>query len=102
MLKRSKNSNGIDEQDLRKFFRDITLNRVILTLQNDRDSNIRVYRSDDGWTVAVFNDCGDWDYIEWISSPSGREMIHTSLGGVHVAERFIKEQRIKPADCWKW
>ncbi len=27
----------------------------------------------DGWAVAVFNDCGEWDYLEWVKAPDGRE-----------------------------
>lgn len=26
----------------------------------------------DGWRVVVFNDCGDWDYIDSITAPDGR------------------------------
>ena len=27
----------------------------------------------DAWEVAVFNDCGEWDYLEWVKTPDGRE-----------------------------
>lgn len=24
-----------------------------------------------GWKFCVFDDCGEWDYFEWIESPTG-------------------------------
>lgn len=30
-----------------------------------------VCRASNGWTFTVFNDCGGWDYIEEIESPTG-------------------------------
>lgn len=26
-----------------------------------------------GWTITVFNDCGDWDYVDAARAPDGRE-----------------------------
>lgn len=25
----------------------------------------------EGWQLAIYNDCCEWDYIEWVHSPSG-------------------------------
>jgi hypothetical protein len=30
------------------------------------------YKTSDGWEMAVFNDAGEWDYVEWITAPDGR------------------------------
>lgn len=30
------------------------------------------WRTPDDWIVAVYNDCGEWDYLEWIESPDGQ------------------------------
>lgn len=27
-----------------------------------------------GWTICVFDDCHEWDYIEWAEDPSGRRI----------------------------
>lgn len=26
---------------------------------------------EDGWRITVFNDCGEWDYIDTVTSPAG-------------------------------
>jgi hypothetical protein len=30
------------------------------------------YLASDGWKLAVFDDAGEWDYLEWIESPEGQ------------------------------
>jgi hypothetical protein len=35
-------------------------------------SGIMEFRLGNGWKLAVFNDCYEWDYIEWVESPDGR------------------------------
>ena len=30
---------------------------------------VEVFRASNGWEIAIFNDCGEWDYIEWITAP---------------------------------
>ena len=30
----------------------------------------------DGWTVHVFNDCDEWDYLEEIEAPDGRRWVY--------------------------
>jgi|AGTN01.1.fsa_nt_gi hypothetical protein len=32
------------------------------------------YKASNGWTIVVFNDCDDWDYIESIKTDDGREI----------------------------
>ena len=32
-----------------------------------------VWRTPDGWTVRVFNDCAEWDYLDSLIAPDGRE-----------------------------
>ena len=31
------------------------------------------YRASNGWTLVVFIDCGDWDYLDHATAPDGRE-----------------------------
>ena len=33
---------------------------------------IMEFRLGNGWSLAVFNDCGQWDYLEWVLAPDGR------------------------------
>lgn len=35
---------------------------------------IAVFHLSNGWEVAIFDDCDEWDYIEWIKTPDGREV----------------------------
>ena len=32
------------------------------------------YKASNGWTIVVFNDCNDWDYIASIKTDDGREI----------------------------
>jgi hypothetical protein len=32
------------------------------------------FRTSTGWTVVVFNDCDDWDYIDSLIAPDGRRV----------------------------
>lgn len=32
------------------------------------------YEASNGWRLTVFNDCDDWDYIDLVKAPDGREM----------------------------
>lgn len=41
-----------------------------------------VYRASNGWVFCVFDDCGEWDYFEWIESPEGER--HEYPGGDDV------------------
>lgn len=34
--------------------------------------SLEVFPLQDGWEVAIFNDCGEWDYVEWVQAPDGR------------------------------
>lgn len=35
-----------------------------------------------GWTVAIFNDCGGWDYIDEITAPDGRRFDYDEMPDV--------------------
>lgn len=35
---------------------------------------IAVFHLSNGWEVAIFDDCDEWDYIEWVKTPDGREV----------------------------
>jgi len=37
------------------------------------------YAATNGWRIAVFNDCNEWDYIEWIEAPDGRRVDYDQL-----------------------
>lgn len=35
------------------------------------DNGVFEFVTGNGWTFAVFNDVGEWDYLEWVEDPSG-------------------------------
>jgi hypothetical protein len=43
------------------------------------------YRSPCGWILAVFNDVGEWDYLEDITSPDGRTWDFSDAGPYETA-----------------
>jgi hypothetical protein len=34
------------------------------------------WRTPNGWTIRVFNDCGEWDYVEELEAPDGRVWLY--------------------------
>ncbi len=32
------------------------------------------YRASNGWTLTVFNDCNEWDYLDSVTLPDGRSL----------------------------
>lgn len=38
------------------------------------------WRTPDGWTLAVFNDCSEWDYVEYVVAPDGTEYHFPHVG----------------------
>lgn len=51
----------------------------IKLVPNDRrpmDFVLCEYKASNGWTICIFNDCGEWDYIEWIQAGGRRYSYH--------------------------
>lgn len=32
------------------------------------------FKDSRGWTVTIFYDCGDWDYVDSVTAPDGRKI----------------------------
>lgn len=32
-----------------------------------------------GWVFAVFNDCDEWDYLQWVVHPDGTELDYEDM-----------------------
>lgn len=47
----------------------------------------------DGWQVAVFNDCDDWDYIDSVVHPDGREGEYEDWFGLEDEEGDRERQQ---------
>ena len=44
----------------------VELGLIQIATTQDTDDALVVYTASNGWTLCVFSDCGEWDYIEWI------------------------------------
>lgn len=46
------------------------------------------YQCSNGWRLAVFWDCGEWDYFEWIETSDGRRVTYAELdaAGSYLAD----------------
>lgn len=73
---------AISEGELRELLTAIERGTVHLTpVQDPQDiyAGIVEYVVDNGWRLAVFNDCNAWDYLEWIEAPDGRRVDYDQL-----------------------
>lgn len=75
-------SLAIPEIEIRQFLSAIESGAIRLTASEEPQ---RVYAGQveytaaNGWRLAVFNDCNEWDYVEWIETPDGRRVDYDDL-----------------------
>lgn len=73
--------------EFRRVFRAACAGELPLTLGEDPDRYCGVVDYEvAGWRFGVFWDCGDWDYIDYVTTPEGRryelwDEPHHGLGG---------------------
>lgn len=68
---------AISETEIRELLTAIERGTVHLTPVQEPQriySGVVEYVADNGWRLAVFNDCNEWDYLEWIETPDGRRV----------------------------
>ena len=56
-----------------------------------------------GWTICVFDDAGDWDYLEWVESPDGKRTeypVNTLYEDLSEAQRLV--HGYGPANLEQW
>jgi hypothetical protein len=73
---------AISEAEIRELLTAIETGTVHLTpIREPQDiyAGIVEYVVDNGWRIAVFNDCNEWDYIEWVETPDGRRVDYDQL-----------------------
>lgn len=56
---------------------DVTLQPVGRTADEVYAGDV-TYRASNGWTLVVFNDCNDWDYLDSAVAPDGRRAEYPS------------------------
>lgn len=55
------------------------------------------YEATNGWRLAVFNDCNEWDYLEWIEAPDGRHVEYDQLWQSSDLANYVPE----PSVAWE-
>lgn len=67
--------NEIPEAELCELFRAVETGAVRLRATVDPQEvyagNVE-YRATNGWTVVIFNDCNEYDYVDEVRDPAGR------------------------------
>lgn len=53
-----------------------------------------------GWRICVFDDAGEWDYIEWIETPDGHRTEFSTKDEVSPAEQVLIDYQ--PAELAHW
>lgn len=51
-----------------------------------------VYKASNGWTFEVFNDCGEWDYLDAVTSDDGRVWEFSAFCDAHDHDHDLYEQ----------
>jgi hypothetical protein len=92
---------GIEAQELRELLEAIERGDVTLTTNRGPEKvyagNV-VYRASNGWTIQVFNDCGDWDYLDYVEAPDGRSVDYPSHSGELSEVEMIFEHYTPPPE----
>jgi hypothetical protein len=73
---------GIPEYEIREFLGAIESGAVRLTSVEEPQhvyAGVVEYAASNGWRLAVFNDCNEWDYLEWVEAPDGRRVDYDQL-----------------------
>jgi hypothetical protein len=97
------NTNTLSEAAVMWFLGLVELGIIKLatpTVPRDEYFGTPVYAASNGWTLCVFCDAGDWDYLEWVRDEDG---LAWDFEGVHDADRLgdglcTPVQNYRPSD----
>lgn len=53
---------------------DIAAGRVTVEPDGEKPGCQLFWRTSNGWRLEVFDDCGQWDYVDSVVAPDGREL----------------------------
>lgn len=70
-------------------------------LRSRADSGYPEYEAD-GWKFCVFDDCGSWDYLEWVEAPTGERVEYPmrAYDQLSVVERLVNRYAPKNESDW--
>ena len=84
-------ANNLTEDEVLAFLRSVERGEVTLDPQQEPQEiyagNVE-YHASNGWTITVFNDANEWDYIEQLCTADGRECHHEALANMPKVESY--------------
>jgi hypothetical protein len=87
----------LTEDEIRRFLEQIERGEVLLTPivePQDVYAGVVEYGASNGWKLAVFNDCNDWDYLEWITAEDGRTVAFDELDQVEWIRNYTPSEEV--------
>jgi|SRR5579872_460785 len=58
-----------------------------------------------GWHICVFDDAGEWDYIEWVETSDGRRASYSDIYLHDLSDNPIRDAHPRDNELehfWKW
>jgi hypothetical protein len=77
----------IPVKELNDFLRAIESGEILLTTPRspmEVYSGNMTYRASNGWEIVIFNDSGEWDYVDSISTADGRVYRFEDMDGDYL------------------
>lgn len=70
----------IEPEEIREFLAAIENGQITVTPDRPVEyCGIETFTASNGWHVGVFNDCDEWDYLQWIETADGRQITYEEL-----------------------
>ena len=72
----------ISEDEIRRILEEIERRQIVLKAEQDAEevfAGVMEFVGSNGWTVWIFNDAMEWDYLDRIQAPDGRSVTFDEL-----------------------
>ncbi|HWZ45054.1 MAG TPA: hypothetical protein VNW97_16385 [Candidatus Saccharimonadales bacterium] len=88
----------ISEQELMEFLKAVEEGAISLRPEADPQDiyagNVP-YAASNGWQIAIFNDCNEWDYIDGVETSDGRRLRFDDIDGfMPIAREYVPEDDV--------
>ncbi len=96
------NKPAISDIEIWEFLRAIESGSVVLTPDGHREPQLIYagdvpYRASNGWSIVIFNDANEWDYIDEIVTSDGRRISYDE-----IADSFPDIDNYEPTNEISW
>jgi hypothetical protein len=82
---------GITEEELLEFLKAIEEGTISLRpdecIPQDIYAGNVPYTASNGWRITIFNDCNEWDYVDHVIAPDGRELSFDEIDDLMLVAR---------------